>query len=177
MGGPGSGPSPTYTIEHARELLRLMRDDGLPLVRAAKQLGIPHSRAWECIHRHEETRDAYPAAQSLVADVMAEQSLAAVEEGVTLVLDASVDAKRANAVASATRNLSDRRAWAAKMLAPDRYGDRVTHGGTIRHEAIVLLPQLQALTPPAGATPSERSELPRASARLLGDGAHVGDEG
>lgn len=178
MGGPGSGPAPTYTIEHAEQIVALMERERLPLLQASAQLGIPLASAHDCIRRHHDTHgDRYRMAQEALADEYAHGALSAVEDGVRLVLDESVDAKRANAVASATRNLSERRAWAARMLAPDRYGDRVTHAGTIRHETVVLLPQLQQLTPPPLANADAPGALPHASARLLGDGASEGDAG
>ncbi len=178
MGGPGSGPPPTYTIDDAERIVSLMEVARVPLIQASAQLNIPLASAHDCIRRHQDTHgERYRMAQEALADEYAHGALSAVEDGVRLVLDEGVDAKRANAVASATRNLSERRAWAAKMLAPDRYGDRVTHGGTIRHEAVVLLPQLQQLTPPAAASEDAPGALPRASARLLGDGGSEGDAG
>ena len=178
MGGIGSGPqSRTYTLEDGLRAVEEMRQGALSLRQACTKAGITKGTFFWLKDEYPELADAYAKARPIAAIGYAERSVHAAERAWTTVLDPAVDAKRSNAVANAGRVLSDRYAWVAGRIDPDAWGDRVTHAGTIRHEAVVLLPQLQALTPPLAATPDAPDALPRASARLLGDGASAGDAG
>lgn len=175
MGGPGSGPqSRIYSLEDGLRAVEHMRQGALSLRQACTKAGITKSAFFSLKEEHPELADAYAKARPIAAIGYAERSVRAVERAWEKVLDERVDAKRANAVANAGRALSDRYAWVAGRIDPDAWGEKVTHAGTIRHEAVVLLPQLQQLTPPEAATPLAR----QASARMLGDGASAsGDEG
>ncbi|MHB1310626.1 MAG: terminase small subunit-like protein [Gemmatimonadaceae bacterium] len=178
MGGIGSGPqSRTYTLEDGLRAVQAMREGALSLRQACHKAGITKGVFFSLKDEYPELADAYAKARPIAAVGYAERSVRAVERAWTTVLDENVDAKRANAVASAGRSLSDRYAWIAGRIDPDAWGEKVTHAGTIRHEAVVLLPQLQALTPPLAATPDTPGALPRVSARMLGDGGSDGDEG
>lgn len=161
MGGVGSGNPFTTSYEDALELLEHMEGkDGaqpLPLIKAADAVGIKLTTAYECIQRFPDLAERYAAAKEALADHYAEGSLETLEQGLDMIVSPSVDAKRTNAIASATRNLSERRAWAARMLSPQRYGDKVQHSGAIEHRAVVLLPQLVAA--PAVTAPTVRATL------------------
>lgn len=149
------------TYDDALALLSLMEGsataDPLPLIRAAKAIGMPYTTAYECLQRYPELSERLERAKEGLADFYADGALETLDNGLSLILDASTDAKRTNAIASATRNISDRRAWAARMLSPTRYGDRVQHSGSIEHKAVVLLPQLVAA--PAVTAPTVRATL------------------
>ena len=178
MGGIGSGPqSRTYTLEDGLRAVEEMRQGALSLRQACTKAGITKGTFFWLKDEYPELADAYAKARPIAAVGYAERSVRAVERAWDTVLDPAVDAKRSNAVANAGRALSDRYAWIAGRIDPETWGEKITHAGTIRHEAVVLLPQLQALTPPLAATPSASPPLPSATARLLGDGGSDGDAG
>lgn len=150
MGGIGSGPPPDYSLTDGEAVLQTMQERGISLSSALRAHGMGKAAWYRLCDVHPALAERYAAIRPDVADAYAERSLRAVQRAWDTVLDPSVDAKRTNAVASAGRNLSDRLAWIAGRIDPERWGDAVRHTGTIAHQhAVVVLPPLAPLTPPA----------------------------
>ncbi len=157
MGGLGSGPPPLYTIEDGERVLQLMRNGEVSLSAALEHVGMGKAAWYRLCEDHPQLQAEYETTRPIVAHSYAEKGIAAVQEAWEKVLDVNVDAKRANAVASAGRNLADRYAWMASRIDPATWGDKVQHSGAIEHRAVVLLPQLVAA--PAVTAPTVRATL------------------
>lgn len=161
MGGVGSGPPPDYSLADGEAVLQTMQERGVSLSSALRAHGMGKAAWYRLCEVHPPLAERYAAIRPDVADAYAERSLAAVRRAWDTVLDPNVDAKRTNAVASAGRNLSDRLAWIASRIDPERWGDSVRHTGTLRHEhAVVVLPPLAPLAPPQLASDDSASAIP-----------------
>lgn len=178
--GTGAGRPLTYDATWGAKLCDYMEEHSASLREAAHALGVPLVSAHSAVTRDPDVEARYRGLQAALAEEWEGRSVSAAEEGWAKVLDETTDAKRANAVASAARTLSERYAWRAKVADPARYGDAVRHTGTLRHEhAVVMLPPLAPLAPPDRQVSGAQSEGPQrvsATARLaLGDGGALGD--
>lgn len=157
MGGVGSGPPHEYQREDGETVIALMRNGETSLSSALQHVGMGKGTFYLLLERFPDLHADYEAVRPIVAHSFAEKGIAAVERAWDTVLDDKVDAKRANAVASAGRNLADRYAWMASRIDPATWGDKVQHSGAIEHRAVVLLPQLVAA--PAVTAPTVRATL------------------
>ena len=131
----------------AEEYLRIMAEEGLSQTKCKAKLSIDDKaeRKWELIFP-----DWWPRAFALAKKSLAQREFDKTIDGQDDLVPRLMELKGeqvkiATALVQAERLRAETTKWRASKLDQDQFGDHLKIGGTIKHEAVVLLPPLAPL--------------------------------
>lgn len=133
-----------------------------------------HGKTWQLLgemrERHPEIEAAYQTAKRALASQLADSAIADLDPAQ---LEQLSDPKLASAAASLARERATQRRWLAERHGRAEYGEAVTHTHDVTVRAVVALPALAPLDPPA--TVAGTAMAPQLTAGHSHDDAQVVD--